>query len=181
MILPSTTHASTSPSVTSPTTPVPPATSANESTPLLPPPRLSLLEQGIPQSGKAHSESRFTPLRRPMHHVLKRLWEFLSLLLGFVLPQHGIQEVPSSPHNGPSSTIHSNSGSQAPVYVGELSLSDPPGPTLSRSIWDDPELSSKIRRACEVARADGYEYIWIDSCCIDKSSSSELSEAINSM
>ena len=116
-----------------------------------------------------------------MHHVLKRLWEFLSLLLGFVLPQHGIQEVPSSPHNGPSSTIHSNSGSQAPVYVGELSLSDPPGPTLSRSIWDDPELSSKIRRACEVARADGYEYIWIDSCCIDKSSSSELSEAINSM
>ncbi|KAI1786352.1 hypothetical protein LXA43DRAFT_1065138 [Ganoderma leucocontextum] len=30
-------------------------------------------------------------------------------------------------------------------------------------------------------RANGYRYIWIDSCCIDKSSSSELSEAINSM
>jgi hypothetical protein len=28
---------------------------------------------------------------------------------------------------------------------------------------------------------DGYEYIWIDTCCIDKSSSAELSEAINSM
>ena len=31
------------------------------------------------------------------------------------------------------------------------------------------------------AREHGYRYIWIDSCCIDKTSSSELSEAINSM
>ena len=35
--------------------------------------------------------------------------------------------------------------------------------------------------ACETVRLNGYRYIWIDSCCIDKSSSSELSEAINSM
>ncbi len=48
-------------------------------------------------------------------------------------------------------------------------------------IWDDPDLSPKIREACAVARANGYRYIWIDSCCIDKTSSSELSEAINSM
>src|SRR3569833_3366061 len=27
----------------------------------------------------------------------------------------------------------------------------------------------------------GYEYVWIDTCCIDKTSSAELSEAINSM
>ncbi|KAF9056943.1 heterokaryon incompatibility protein-domain-containing protein [Rhodocollybia butyracea] len=40
---------------------------------------------------------------------------------------------------------------------------------------------SKIVRACEVARNEDWEYIWIDTCCIDKSSSSELSEAINSM
>ena len=32
-----------------------------------------------------------------------------------------------------------------------------------------------------MARRDGYRYIWIDSSCIDKASSSELSEAINSM
>ena len=32
-----------------------------------------------------------------------------------------------------------------------------------------------------MARDAGYEYIWIDSCCINKDSSSELSEAINSM
>jgi hypothetical protein len=31
------------------------------------------------------------------------------------------------------------------------------------------------------AAHDGHEYIWIYTCCIDKSSSAELSEAINSM
>lgn len=39
----------------------------------------------------------------------------------------------------------------------------------------------KIVHSCKKAREDGYRWIWIDSCCIDKSSSSELSEAINSM
>ena len=47
--------------------------------------------------------------------------------------------------------------------------------------WNDHKLSPKIRRACEIARLHGYLYVWIDSCCIDKTSSSELSEAINSM
>ncbi|KAI9064952.1 HET-domain-containing protein [Trametes sanguinea] len=40
---------------------------------------------------------------------------------------------------------------------------------------------SKIQNACRTARAKGYAWIWIDTCCIDKSSSAELSEAINSM
>lgn len=39
----------------------------------------------------------------------------------------------------------------------------------------------KIQNCCRVAAADGYKYCWIDTCCIDKSSSAELSEAINSM
>lgn len=39
----------------------------------------------------------------------------------------------------------------------------------------------KIQSACEQAQKDGYDYIWIDTCCIDKTSSAELSEAINSM
>ncbi|EIW52625.1 HET-domain-containing protein, partial [Trametes versicolor FP-101664 SS1] len=42
-------------------------------------------------------------------------------------------------------------------------------------------LSDKIKRACEVARNAGYRLIWNDACCIDKSSSAELTEAINSM
>ena len=43
------------------------------------------------------------------------------------------------------------------------------------------QVSDKIRRCCAIAREHGYERVWIDSCCIDKGSSSELSEAVNSM
>jgi len=39
----------------------------------------------------------------------------------------------------------------------------------------------KIVETCRIALGQGYEYAWIDTCCIDKSSSAELSEAINSM
>ncbi|KIN96604.1 hypothetical protein M404DRAFT_239875 [Pisolithus tinctorius Marx 270] len=39
----------------------------------------------------------------------------------------------------------------------------------------------KIIKSCKQALQDGYRWIWIDTCCIDKRSSSELSEAINSM
>jgi hypothetical protein len=62
--------------------------------------------------------------------------------------------------------------------------------------WDEEEVSfqhleskrahelpgfAKIAGCCAQARADGWHYVWIDSCCIDKTSSAELSEAINSM
>lgn len=39
----------------------------------------------------------------------------------------------------------------------------------------------KIRKTCELALGDGIHYVWVDTCCIDKSSSAELTEAINSM
>lgn len=39
----------------------------------------------------------------------------------------------------------------------------------------------KIRKTCELALSDGIDYVWVDTCCIDKSSSAELTEAINSM
>ena len=39
----------------------------------------------------------------------------------------------------------------------------------------------KIRFCGEQARRDGLQYFWVDTCCIDKSSSAELSEAINCM
>lgn len=39
----------------------------------------------------------------------------------------------------------------------------------------------KITRCCATARAHGYTWAWVDTCCIDKTSSAELSEAINSM
>ncbi|KAH8885371.1 hypothetical protein GQ53DRAFT_829087 [Thozetella sp. PMI_491] len=40
---------------------------------------------------------------------------------------------------------------------------------------------AKIKGSAALAAGHGYNYIWIDTCCIDKTSSAELSEAINSM
>ena len=62
--------------------------------------------------------------------------------------------------------------------------------------WEDDEVAykdmlkrraegkkglAKIRNCAKQALEDGFEYFWVDTCCIDKSSSAELSEAINSM
>jgi hypothetical protein len=40
---------------------------------------------------------------------------------------------------------------------------------------------TKIKWTCQQAKAEGLEFCWLDTCCIDKASSAELSEAINSM
>ena len=40
---------------------------------------------------------------------------------------------------------------------------------------------SKIKSCCAKAASEGWGHVWIDSCCIDKSSSAELSEAIKSI
>ncbi|KAI0483603.1 heterokaryon incompatibility protein-domain-containing protein [Xylaria cf. heliscus] len=71
----------------------------------------------------------------------------------------------------------------------------PPYAILSHT-WNEEEVSfgdfqggkgpslkgyKKIRGCCEQAASDGLDAVWIDTCCIDKRSSAELSEAINSM
>jgi len=40
---------------------------------------------------------------------------------------------------------------------------------------------NKIQFCGQQAERDGLQYFWVDTCCIDKSSSTELQEAINSM
>ncbi|EEU38404.1 uncharacterized protein NECHADRAFT_91508 [Fusarium vanettenii 77-13-4] len=50
-------------------------------------------------------------------------------------------------------------------------------PTLSR---DDPRLEKTVG-CCRQALQDDLTYVWVDTFCIDKASSAELSEAINSM
>ncbi|KAF2673214.1 HET-domain-containing protein [Microthyrium microscopicum] len=41
--------------------------------------------------------------------------------------------------------------------------------------------AKKIEYTCDQAKVDKLQYAWVDTCCINKSSSAELSEAINSM
>jgi hypothetical protein len=40
---------------------------------------------------------------------------------------------------------------------------------------------AKIEQCCRRARRDSLSWAWVDTCCIDKTSSAELSETINSM
>ena len=100
----------------------------------------------------------------PNYAILSHTWAdeevlFHDLELG---PRHEIE-----PHSGVvwSATDHVSSAQTAPATLG---------PHI-RAGWN------KILNACIQARKDGFSYIWIDTCCIDKSSSAELSEAINSM
>jgi hypothetical protein len=41
--------------------------------------------------------------------------------------------------------------------------------------------SKKILDACAIAEREGYHYLWVDTCCIDKTNTAELGEAIASM
>ncbi|KAM6519200.1 hypothetical protein FALCPG4_012847 [Fusarium falciforme] len=81
------------------------------------------------------------------------------------------------------------------ITVVEFIGAPPPYAILSHR-WEDEEVTlrdlengrsqqmkgyEKLRKSCTLASDHGFEYIWIDTCCIDKSSSAELSEAINSM
>lgn len=47
--------------------------------------------------------------------------------------------------------------------------------------WKNTTGYHKVARTCETALKQGFSHVWIDTCCIDKSSSAEVSEALNSM
>ena len=75
---------------------------------------------------------------------------------------------------------------------------DPPDYVILSHTWGNEEVSYedmqgkqkavrkrqgylKIVGCCKQATRDGFDWAWVDTCCIDKRSSAELSEAINSM
>ena len=57
--------------------------------------------------------------------------------------------------------------------------SEPPGSQPKN--LEVPGLNAKIRRFCALARDHGFRFVWIDTCCIDRTSSAELTESLNSM
>lgn len=59
----------------------------------------------------------------------------------------------------------------------EITLKD----VESGSYNKNSEAYLKIKGCCKEAERNGIDWVWIDTCCIDKTSSAELSEAINSM
>ena len=58
----------------------------------------------------------------------------------------------------------------------EVTLKD-----IENSLGNAKNGYRKIEFCAEQATKDGLRYFWVDSCCIDKSNSTELQEAINSM
>jgi Heterokaryon incompatibility protein (HET) len=86
----------------------------------------------------------------------------------------------------------------ATLQLEEFNSSNKPPYAILSHIWTGEEISfdemlcpapetqhkagfSKIKGFCDMAKAHGLSYAWVDSCCIDKRSSAELTEAINSM
>lgn len=71
---------------------------------------------------------------------------------------------------------HRWSKREDPIYTPEISYQD----FLKIDDHSGPRFE-KIRQCCALARKRNIEWVWIDTCCIDKKSSAELSEAVNSM
>ena len=86
--------------------------------------------------------------------------------------------------------LHEFYGEVIPKYAilshtwgeGEVSFQELQKAKLDESsMLNESKGYRKIKDCCKLAASDGWQYIWIDTCCIDKTSSAELSEAINSM
>ena len=75
----------------------------------------------------------------------------------------------------PSETLSVDVDTTLPSSFAQSNNIDPLSQRHVKRGWN------KVLNACFKACRDGYQYLWIDTCCIDKSSSAELSEAINSM
>ncbi|CZR53142.1 uncharacterized protein PAC_03020 [Phialocephala subalpina] len=76
-------------------------------------------------------------------------------------------------------------GTNMPAYAN-LSHTWGEEEVLFKDMTTEPSYGSrkgyaKISMTCQLAKADELQFAWIDTCCIDKTSSTELSEAINSM
>lgn len=83
-----------------------------------------------------------------------------------------------------SYTILSHTWGDAEVTLREFKLAK--DATTFGKISGDPSLAAKagyrkILACCAQSKDDGYQWTWVDTCCIDKTDSLELSESINSM
>lgn len=88
-------------------------------------------------------------------------------------------------------TLEQFFGEQAPPYVilshtwgdGELTFQEFQQAHNHSAVTDITRKAGylKISAACQQAQLNGYQYAWVDTCCIDKTSSAELNEGINSM
>ncbi|KAM7198365.1 HET domain containing protein [Rhypophila sp. PSN 637] len=89
-----------------------------------------------------------------------------------------LREFPDD-YSGPYAIL-SHTWEHGEISYQAMQAASPASPWQGAAIKKKPGYQ-KICNFARVAAADGFEYMWVDTCCIDKSSSAELSEAINSM
>ncbi|KAI0356877.1 hypothetical protein OH77DRAFT_176879 [Trametes cingulata] len=65
--------------------------------------------------------------------------------------------------------------------VTEHTFQDIQGLQARGATYEDLGSGTKLRNCVGVARRCGFAWLWIDTCCIDRTSSAELEEAVNSM
>lgn len=86
----------------------------------------------------------------------------------------------------------------ATLQLEDFTLRDVPPYAILSHTWAEDEVTfqeiiavgrdsrwkqgyTKIVKICQLAIDSGLDYAWVDTCCIDKTSSAELTESINSM
>lgn len=142
----------------------------------------------------------------PKYAILSHRWEEEEVLYqDFVLgPQHEIATSHSNLQRSRAQSSNtrndlSSESDESWAYdesdERSIDLSSDVESTISSNSWQTESSSpinakigphikrgwNKVLNASLKACRDGYHFLWIDTCCIDKTSSSELSEAINSM
>ncbi|KAE8344226.1 heterokaryon incompatibility protein-domain-containing protein [Aspergillus arachidicola] len=131
--------------------------------------------------------------RDPRSALTERCGEYVCVIIsGVDLKVISACSLASTPHLFCSNMRLLNART---LQLTEFASDFPPYAILSHT-WSSEEVSfqeihssearyklgyQKIQKCCEQALVDDLEYVWVDTCCIDKSSSAELSEAINSM
>lgn len=81
----------------------------------------------------------------------------------------------------PEYAILSHTWGDEEVTLQEMRLCRTVGNWRSSEGLSQKKGYAKVKNVAMLAAQDGYKYIWVDTCCIDKTSSAELQEAINSM
>lgn len=78
-------------------------------------------------------------------------------------------------NNVPAYAILSHTWGKEEITFQDMEACANMGKTISKAGW------KKIQFCAKQAAADGLQYFWIDTCCIDKKNAVELGAAINSM
>jgi hypothetical protein len=105
--------------------------------------------------------------------VFRHIWNFFPMRLLHIQTDGGFHLVNYVGRNFPPYAILSHTWGRD---EDEVTMSD-----LVHNTGSNKAGYRKLNFCSKQAASDHLEYFWVDTCCIDKSSSNELQEAINSM